>query len=151
MTDLYNYLSELSLGPDVHLLAATVSDSGKRPLVKVVVDTPTGITIDEIAGISRLLRKDIDFAGQIGTADFRLEVTSPGVMAELKEPWQFPRHVGRHLTVQLGEPAEPDESGISVEGKLLRTSQHGIVLNLPEREEEIAWKRIHQAVVQLNW
>jgi len=151
MTDLYNYLSERSLGPDVHILAASVSDSGRQPQVKVVVDTPTGITIDEIAGISQLLRKDADIAGQIGTADFRLEVTSPGIISGLKEPWQYPRHVGRRLTVQLSDPAGSDESRISIEGELLRTSQQGIVLKLAEAEKEIAWERIQQSVVQLNW
>jgi ribosome maturation factor RimP len=151
MTDLYNYLSELSLGPDVHVLTATVSDPGQQPLVKVVVDTPTGITIDEIAGISRLLRKDADVASQVGAADFRLEVTSPGIGSGLKEPWQYPRHVGRRLAVQLGEPAGFDGSRISVEGELLRTSRQGIILRLADVEEEIAWERIQQAVVQLNW
>ena len=151
MTDLNNYLSELSLGPDVHVLTASVSDPGQRPQVKVVVDTPTGITIDEIAGISRLLRNDADVASQVGAADFRLEVTSPGIRSGLKEPWQYPRHVGRRLAVQLVEPAASDESRISIEGELLRTSQQGIVLKLAEAEKEIAWERIQQSVVQLNW
>ncbi|UCH63173.1 MAG: hypothetical protein JSU77_01600 [Fidelibacterota bacterium] len=151
MTDLYNYLSERSLGPDVHILAASVSDSGRQPHVKVVADTPTGITIDEIASISRLLRKDAGIAGKIGTTDFRLEVTSPGIMSGLKEPWQYPRHMGRRLAVQLNDPVGSDEGRMSIEGELLRTSQHGIVLKLAEAEEEIAWERIHQAVVQLNW
>ncbi len=117
----------------------------------MVVDTPTGITIDEIAGISRLLRNDADIASQVGAADFRLEVTSPGIGSGLKEPWQYPRHVGRRLVVQLVEPAMSDESITSIEGKLLRTSQQGIVLRLADAEEEIAWERIQQAVVQLNW
>ena len=151
MPDLYHYLSDLSLGADVHVLAASVSEGSGQPLVKVVVDTSAGITIDEIAGISRMLRMDAGVARQTGTTDFRLEVTSPGVKAGLKEPWQFHRHVGRRLAVQLNASTGSDESRTSIEGELLRTSQNGMVLKLAEGEKEIAWKGIEQAIVQLNW
>lgn len=151
MPDLYEYLSELVLGPDVHVLAASISKGGGRSLVKVVVDTSTGITIDEIAGISRLLRKDAGVARQVGTTDFRLEVTSPGVNASLREPWQFPRHVGRLLTVRLHTPQETGKDEARIEGQLLRAGAEGITMRLAESQREIAWERIQLAEVQLEW
>ena len=139
MLDLYDYLCGMFLGPDVHVLAASMSDSGRQPLVKVVVDTSQGITIDGITEISRLLRRDSNLAQQVGTTEFRLEVTSPGVDASLQEFWQFPRHVGRRLAVRLNTPGGPDESQADYKGELLRTSTDGIVLRTAENDKEIAW------------
>lgn len=151
MPAFFEYLSALALGPEVHVLDASVSKGGRQPLVRVVVDTPAGITIDEIAKISQLVRRDPGVAKQVGTTDFRLEVTSPGVKAGLTEPWQYPRHVGRRLIVRLHPPIGEDESATNIEGQLLRTGPKGIVLERSEGEEEIAWERIQQAVVQLKW
>ena len=142
---------EINLGPDVHVLGASTSDPGRNPLVTVVVDTPTGITIDEIADISRRLRKDAGVAQHVGTTEFRIEVTSPGVKAGLREPWQFPRHIGRRLIVYLNPNPGMDDRSTSIEGDLIQTTTTGIVVRSAGADEEIAWSRISKAVVQLNW
>lgn len=151
MPDLERYLMEMNLGPNVHVLGASASDQGRSPLVTVVVDTPTGITIDEIADISRRLRKDAGVAQHIGTTDFRMEVTSPGVKTGLREPWQFPRHIGRRLIVYLNPVPGMDDRSASIEGDLIETTSEGIVLKSTGADEEISWSRIRKAVVQLNW
>ncbi|UCD36918.1 MAG: hypothetical protein JSW54_08745 [Fidelibacterota bacterium] len=151
MSDLYEYLASLSLGADVHLIAVSVSESGRQPQIKVTVDTPLGITIDEIANITHLLRTDEGMIQELGTSDYRLEVTSPGVESGLEEPWQFTRHVGRRLIVHLKTTDEPDGSESRVEGKLLNTSPAGIVLGLADKKDEIAWEAIQRAVVKLDW
>jgi len=142
---------EMHLGPDVHVLGASASDQGRNPLVTVVVDTPSGITIDEIAEISRILRKDAGIAQHLDTTDFRIEVTSPGVKAGFKEPWQFPRHIGRRLNVYLNPDPGVDDHQESIEGELIQTTPEGIVVRSTGGDEEITWSRIRKAVVQLNW
>ena len=151
MPDLERYLIEMNLGPDVHILDVSTSDGGRNPLVTVVVDTPTGITIDEIAEISRILRKDAGIAQHLGYTDFRIEVTSPGVKAGLREPWQFPRHIGRRLIVYLNLDPGMDDRPASIEGELIQTTPEGIVVRSTGGDEEITWSRISKAVVQLNW
>jgi ribosome maturation factor RimP len=151
MLELYEYLSGLTLGPDVYVLSATASGGGRQPVVKVVVDTPSGITIDEITAINRFLRKDEILAQQVGSTEFRLEVTSPGVDAGLKEPWQFERHVGQRLRVQWHSEEDSEDEVQQVEGRLVKTGTDGIVLNLAGREQALAWKQIIQAIVQLDW
>ena len=58
MSDLLEYLSGLDLVAGVHILEATINSDGRSPLVRVVVDTERGITIDELVRIARQLRDE---------------------------------------------------------------------------------------------
>ncbi len=59
MLDIGDYLLGRGVGADVHVLAASMSGGGARPVVRIIVDTPGGITIDEIADLTRTGRKEI--------------------------------------------------------------------------------------------
>ncbi len=152
VVDLQEYLSGLDLGTDVHVLDASVSQGGSNPLVKAVVDTEEGITIDEIVRITRQLRDDDSLARHLGVSTCRVEVTSPGVSYGLRQPWQFHRHVGRQLAVQIGSPeGEVAEEPARVEGKLVQAGPDGILVEVAGSHEPIAWERIQKATVQLAW
>ncbi|MEE9466496.1 MAG: hypothetical protein V3W14_13085 [Candidatus Neomarinimicrobiota bacterium] len=149
--DLSDHLSRLDLGADVQLLAATASHQGAGAQVKVVVDTIDGITVDEITGITKLLRKDADLAELAGTPDFRIEVTSPGVAAGLQEPWQFQRHIGRRLEIRMHSDDENGTGAPTVKGDLLNAGHDGISLENDGEHMEIAWDQIDTARVLLSW
>ena len=149
--DIGAYLSGRGLGPDVHVLAADIGGGGARPRVKIIVDTPSGITIDEIANLTRRLRADEGLAQQVGSDTFGLEVTSPGVKAGLTEQWQYPRHTGQLLQVTVQAPAGDEIGARTVSGRLLRTQPEGIVLELPGGQETIGWDDIRHAAVELEW
>ena len=164
LADLLEYVSSLDLGTEVHILGATASPDRQSPLVRVVADTEQGITIDQIAHIARRLRDDDLLPEHLGVSDCRVEVTSPGVSYGLKQPWQFSRHVGRRLAIQIETPDEApagqsppagatDEVGspANIEGQLIQSGPDGILLDVAGVHEHIAWKRIQQATVQLAW
>lgn len=156
--DLSDYLSHLDLGTNVHLLVATASHEGAGSRVKVVVDTPEGITVDQIARIGRLLRSDPGLAERLNPAesggtspDFRIEVTSPGVNAGLEQPWQYPRHIGRRLEIRLRPPKNQMADPAQIEGRLIDAGLDGIELETPVDRRVIAWEQIDTAKVVLNW
>ena len=125
---------------------------GANPLVRLVVDTPEGVTVAELTSISRRLQADEELARLLGANQVRVEVSSPGVNSGLKEPWQYGRHIGRDLTVALiGPESEPSSIGGEVEGRLVHAGREGIVLDTQAGEASIAWGTIAQAHVQLNW
>jgi ribosome maturation factor RimP len=136
---------------DAHILDINIGAGGRHPLVKLVVDTSEGITIDQLTSISRSLRENEGIQEHIGSEIYRLEVTSPGIAAGLTEPWQFPRHIGRQVRVQLQNPEDQQEQPEQLIGELLRTDANGIHVQLQAGEEEIPWENIHQAHVQTKW
>lgn len=164
LADLPEYLSGLDLGTDVHILEATVSSDRRNPLVKVVVDTVQGITIVELVRIARQLRDDDHLPAHLGLSACRVEVTSPGVSYGLSQPWQFTRHVGRRLAIQMETPdkvpagrsllatptGEADRPS-KIEGQLIQAGAEGILLDVAGVREQIAWKQIQKATVQLAW
>ena len=154
--DLVTYLSGLSFGSDVHILDGTVVSHGAEPLIRIVVDTAEGITIGEVASISRQLRRDEILAEMVGSPDYRLEVTSPGIETSLREPWQFNRHIGRQVKIHLRAietelvDEQTGENQLLI-GQLLHVDQEGIILNWQDQERRLLWDRIDHGQVQLDW
>src|SRR5919199_1422138 len=66
-----------------------------RLKVTILLDSDTGITIDQCADISRRLGVEMDEGNFFGESAFTLEVSSPGVDFPLTFPRQFIRNIGR--------------------------------------------------------
>lgn len=76
-------------------------EHAQQGLLRVFIDAPAGITIDDCEKVSRQLShlltvEDIDYA--------RLEVSSPGLDRPLKKPADFERFAGERAAVRLRLP-----------------------------------------------
>jgi ribosome maturation factor RimP len=98
---------------DVRITAA-----GRRRLLRIVVDADGGVSLDDIALVSRELSATLDRAAATGEAAYTLEVSSPGVDRPLTEPKHWRRAVGRLVSAPLradpgGRPPQPsaDQGG----------------------------------------
>ena len=100
-----------------------VGQPGGRMKVAILLDSDTGITIEECAVISRRLGIVLDETDLFGGAAFTLEVSSPGVDQPLRFPRQYVRNVGRQLAVTL-------KSGAVLKGKLDSVADDHIVLDI---------------------
>lgn len=78
-----------------------VGRQGGRIKVTILLDSDTGITIEECASISRRLGGQMDEMNFFGESPFILEVSSPGVDFPLTFTRQYIRNIGRELTVTL--------------------------------------------------
>ena len=77
--------------------------SPKGRLVRVFIDKPNGVDVEECARVSRHLTRL--FA--VENVDFeRLEVSSPGLDRPLKKPADFVRFVGEEADFRLSAPIE---------------------------------------------
>jgi ribosome maturation factor RimP len=80
-----------------------VTPAGRRSVVRVVVDRDQGVTLDDIAEVSRAVSAVLDENdGDLGRSPYVLEVTSPGVDRPLTEPRHWRRNTGRLVTVPIG-------------------------------------------------
>jgi len=86
----------------------------------VLVDTETGIGIDECAKISRQLADLIEGENLIENA-YNLEVSSPGIDVPLIQKWQYEKNIGRLVKVFL-------TTGIEKEGKLTIVTDASITI-----------------------
>ena len=96
---------------------------GGRIKVSILLDSDTGITIEECASISRRLGATLDEADLFGGAAFTLEVSSPGIDQPLRFARQYVRNIGRQLAVTLA-------TGVVLKGKLESVDADTIVLDI---------------------
>jgi ribosome maturation factor RimP len=78
-----------------------ITSAGRRRLLRIVVDADGGVSLDDIALVSRELGATLDRAAAMGDASYTLEVSSPGVDRPLTEPKHWRRAVGRMVTAPL--------------------------------------------------
>ena len=90
-------------GAGYDLEELVVTPAGRRSVVRVVVDRDQGVTLDDIAEVSRAVSEVLDANDDgMGRSPYVLEVTSPGVDRPLTEPRHWRRNVGRLVTVAVG-------------------------------------------------
>src|SRR6516225_845737 len=108
-----------------------ITSAGRRRLLRVVVDSDGGVSLDDIALVSRELSVTLDRAAAMGEAPYTLEVSSPGVDRPLTEPKHWRRAVGRLVTVPLrpyNAPAAADSQAVT--GRITGTDADGVRLDV---------------------
>ena len=126
----------------------TVTAAGKRSVVRVVVDKDGGVTLDDVADVSRTIsdvldRVDASEPGLFGTT-YVLEVSSPGVDRPLTEPRHWRRNTGRLVTANRRE-AEP------LTGRVLSADDQGVVLDVDGTEQRLPYADVVRATVQVEF
>lgn len=107
---------------------------GGRIKVTLLLDSDSGITIDECAEISRKLGAEMDEMNFFGVSPFTLEVSSPGVDFPLTLPRQYMRNLGRQLTIVLND-------GVIRKGKLESVADDHIVLDIAAEKKSKSKKK----------
>ena len=87
---------------------------GSNRFLRIVVDKPGGIDIDDCGRISEFVSGKLDETDPIPEAYF-LEVTSPGAERPLKKEQDYVEAVGKHVFVTTYEPIQGSKE---FEGKL---------------------------------
>jgi ribosome maturation factor RimP len=76
-----------------------------RATLRLFVDREGGITLDEIARVSRVVSELLDVHDPISFS-YTLEVSSPGLTRKLKTPGDYERYTGRLVRLTTREPWE---------------------------------------------
>src|SRR5215467_3213940 len=93
------------------LESVRVTMAGRRRLLRVVVDSDRGVSLDDAADVSREVSAVLDASSVLGEVPYTLEVSSPGVDRPLTEPRHWRRARGRLVRVKVAGEG-------SVEGRL---------------------------------
>jgi ribosome maturation factor RimP len=129
-------------GMDLESVRTTVA--GKRRLLRIVVDSDHGVSLDDAAEVSRDISALLDASNALGEVPYTLEVSSPGVDRPLTEPKHWRRARGRLVRVKVAGEG-------SVEGRLLAADADGVTLDLPEGERRFPYAGLGAGSVQVEF
>jgi ribosome maturation factor RimP len=94
--------------------------------LNLFLDSDTGVTLEECAEISRFLESFIEENQLLGEA-YTIEVSSPGVSRPLALPRQYPKHIGREVSV------ETIHSHVHIKGILEAVTEAGLTITYTEK------------------
>ena len=84
-----------------------VSLAGKHSLVRLMVDSDAGVSLDAVAELSREVSEVFDNVDDFGEAPYNLEVTTPGIDRPLTHERHWRRARGRKVRFEAaGEKVE---------------------------------------------
>jgi ribosome maturation factor RimP len=125
-----------SAGYDLEELVVT--PAGRRSVVRVVVDRDAGVSLDDVAEISRAISEVLDQHDDgMGRTPYVLEVSSPGVDRPLTEPRHWRRNAGRLVAASIGPAGSAEE----VTGRVVAVDDSGITLAVEAKGKPGAKKR----------
>jgi len=103
---------------------------GAEWILRIVIDSNEGITLDDCERVSRKIDPILDEADPIESS-YRLEVTSPGVERPLTRPDHFEACLGEQIEVRLFAPRDGEKV---LRGILAETEEKQFTLTLPSGE-----------------
>jgi ribosome maturation factor RimP len=122
-----------------------VTPAGRRRLVRVVVDSDAGVSLDEVADVSRAISVVLDEQdGVVGAAPYVLEVSSPGVDRPLRTARHWRRAAGRLVEVPVRDQG-------TVTGRVRSADDAGVVLAVAGADREFGYDVLGHGRVQVEF
>jgi len=127
---------EILKSTDIELFDIEYVKEGPFKYLKVYIDKPGGITVDDTADISRVLNKKLDEVDLIKEQYF-LEVSSPGVERPFKTEKDYLKNLNKLVEARLYKPIDDKKT---VKGILTEKNENNIVIKSGENNFTIELK-----------
>jgi ribosome maturation factor RimP len=121
-----------------------VRAAGRRHTIKVVVDSDTGIGLDDIAQLSRAVSAELDQHEHLIAGSYTLEVTSPGV----DRPLTGPRHWRR---AHLRQVAVRTRDGSAFAGRVGPAGEEAVTILVGGELRTLRYADVEHAGVQVEF
>lgn len=132
---------------DLELESVDVVPSGKRRLLRIVVDgdgpTGAGPLLDDIAAATKAISVALDTADVGGNRPYTLEVSSRGVDRPLERTRHWRRNRGRLVAVTLAD-------GRRLVGRISSTADDAAILDIDGVTQPVAYAEVTEAFVQVE-
>ena len=158
-TRLAGWIEPVVTGAGFDLEELVVTPAGRRSVVRVVVDRDEGVSLDDVAEVSRAVSAVLDREdGDLGRSPYVLEVTSPGVDRPLTEHRHWRRNAGRLVTVAVGPAGSPEQ----LTGRITAVDDAGVTLAVekpgkpgakrkPPTPRQVPWAQLGAGRVQVEF
>jgi ribosome maturation factor RimP len=132
-----------------------ITSAGRRRLLRIVVDADGGVSLDDIAEVSREVSTTLDKAAAMGEQPYTLEVTSPGVDRPLTEPKHWRRAVGRLVSAPLNSrpqsATDAAPGSLTVTGRVTEADSRGMRLDVGGESREFGYSEIGPGRIQIEF
>jgi len=147
-TSLVEALRKLTEGEGLELVDTEVVGTGPKTILRLVIDGPDGVNLDQCADISRLASALLDVEDPLKHR-YTLEVSSPGLDRKLLTPADYERFVNRRVAIRM---APSYRTLRRVNGELLGLKDDvvrirddsGEIIDLPHAE-------VSEARLEVDW
>jgi len=135
---IFDLIKQHIQGSDIFLVEVAVKAGNA---IRIQVDRPDGISIDECVQISRYLNEQMDR----DVEDYSLEVSSPGLGSPFKVKQQYEKNMGHPIDILFSD-------GTRITGRLQEVSDEGITLQLKGSDRKIKFEEIKtaKAIISFN-
>ena len=127
----------------VSLVEMDMFRAGKRRTVRLYIDKPEGVSIDDCSKVSRHLSDALDLDPDVIEGAYTLEVSSPGLDRPLKSVADLLRNKGRTIRVTRS-------TGKPLTGKLLEADENNLTLALKGNAGNVVISRSEVLVAKVD-
>ena len=120
---------------------------GKDYFLRVIIDKPTGISLEDCEKVSNEINPILDEANLIKEQYF-LEVSSPGIERVLRKEKQLQEAIGENVEVSLFQNLEGEKI---FSGMLQEVTTEYVVLQIEGKDKKIDRKNIAQIKTTFDW
>ena len=137
---IYGLIKETVEAQGVSLWDVRLVKEGASYYLRIFIDKPNGISIDDCTEVSHAVEPVIDAADPIDNS-YYLEVCSPGIERELTRPQHFASSLGKKIRIRLYKAADGAKEFTGV----LKSAWDKVVIEAAGTEREFDFKDISKA------
>ena len=126
----------------IEIVTVQVVGAKKAPTIRVFIDTPEGVSFDQLAKSQAWINDIMDAIDPFPGA-YTLEVSSPGIDRPLRTSEHFARFAGDVAVVKMGHPVDGRSN---FTGKIVSADESGVVLEIDKEHFTLPFddmKRAH--------
>jgi ribosome maturation factor RimP len=141
-------LGELVADEGLSLLSTEMVGNGSKTVLRLVVDGPDGVTLDQCASVSRQASAMLDVEDPINHA-YTLEVSSPGLDRKLYSEDDYRRFSGHRVKIRM-DPSYRDHR--VVHGELIGVDGASVVVRAADGQTlSLPFDRVFEARLEVDW
>lgn len=142
---------------ELDLEEITVTPAGRRRVLRVVVDSDSGVQLDTCAELSREISGRLDATDVMGEGEYVLEVTSPGAERPLTRHRHYVRAIDRLVKFRLTDEAAADVGAQELTARITKVDEDGLDVSVPgvkgrrPTTRRLAFRDIAKARVEIEF
>lgn len=136
-------LGEVVGAHGMDLEAVELTPAGKRRVLRIAVDQDGGVTLDDVADVTRAISAELDDSDVMGNGAYTLEVTSRGTDRPLTLPRHWRRNADRLVAITLND-------GTSLTGRIVASTEETVALTTETGDRSVDLSDVAKARVQVE-